>query len=383
MSHSRSSGMPVYRIFALLLCMLLPLLVAQSCVPTSPSDSSAGATDSTGDDGDGGDAGDSTGDGGDEGDLSDGTGDDVSGTADDDDSADGGDGDAPSGPPTGALGSILVQTITDADGSYYDVYNKLTHASVSTYNGPNAAVSIRPGTYYLTEYFNADFVYDDEVVVTSGATTTVSLGAIKLLTVTGASDGSYGIYNAAGTTAYATYNDPNIIVTAPAGTFTLKEYFNANFTYASNVSVVAGETTEVQMGGIKLVTVANASDGSYAICDETGGTTYANYNDPNVIITAPAGTFVLKEYFNPDWTYASSVVVAAGATTTVTLGAIRYNGSMSYDIYSGGALVSSYNEAGLIISAPAGTYTLTKYFDADTVLATGVVVTAGAVTDVP
>ncbi len=75
--------------------------------------------------------------------------------------------------------------------------------------------------------------------------------------------------------------------------------------------------------------------------------------------------------------------VIAGEVTTVPMGAIRFNGPMAYDIYVGGELVASYNDPEVAVTAPPGTYTLTKYFDEDVVLATDVVVTAGAITDVP
>ena len=95
-----------------------------------------------------------------------------------------------------------------------------------------------------------------------------------------ASDGYYDIFNSTGATKYSSYNAPNASITAPAGTFTLKEYFNRDFDYATNVAVVAGETTTVEMGGVKLVTVAGASDGTYAIYDSAGIVTYATYNEP-------------------------------------------------------------------------------------------------------
>ena len=286
-----------------------------------------------------------------------------------------------SGPP--GLGSLVVETVTDAINTEYDIYELPGGESVRSYQSTNTAINLRPGLYYLTEYFNADFRYAPDVTIAAGSTTTVTLGAIALVTVADASDGYYDIYDSTGATEYSSYNAANASITAPAGTFTLKEYFNGDFEYATNVVVVAGETTTVEMGGIKLVTVAGASDGTYAIYDSGGAVAYATYNEPDVIITAPPGTFTLKEYFNDKFTYASNVEVQAGAVTTVTMGAIRYSGSQAYDIYVGGTLVSSYNEAGEVITAPAGTYTLMKYFDDETVLATNVVVTAGTITDAP
>ena len=279
------------------------------------------------------------------------------------------------------LGSLVVEIVADASNTEYDIYDLPGGESVRSYQSANTTIDLQPGLYYLTEYFNADFRYASDVTITAGSTTTVTLGAIQLVTVTDASDGYYDIYDSTGATEYSSYNAANASITAPAGTFTLKEYFNGYFDYATNVVVVAGETTTVEMGGIKLVTVEGASDGTYAVYDSGGTVTYATYNEPDVIITAPPGTFTLKEYFNDKFTYASNVQVLAGEVTTVPMGAIRYNGSQAYDIYVGGTLVSSYNEAGAVITAPAGTYTLMKYFDDETVLAGNVVVIAGAITD--
>lgn len=291
------------------------------------------------------------------------------------------DGGGANGPP--GMGTLLVETIDGAANTYFDIYELPGQRGIRSYQESNTAVFLAPGLYELTQYFNSDFVYATNVTIAAGTTTTVSLGAIQLLTVTNAVDGSFDIYDPTGQTEYSSYNAPSALITAPEGTFVLKEYFNPSFDYAREVTVVAGETTTVAMGGIKLVTVSGAADGTYGIYDSAGATAYATYKEPNVIITAPAGTFTLKEYFNPDFTYASDVAVVAGEVTEVPMGAIRYTGTLAYDIYAGGALVSSYNEAGLIITAPAGTYTLTEYFDDENVLANNVVVTVGAITDVP
>lgn len=282
----------------------------------------------------------------------------------------------------GTSGTLTVSVVEGAANTYYDIYRRVTDASVETYESAGEAVSLPAGVYYLTQYFNGSFVWADEVTITAGATTTVELGAIELVSVENASDGYFDIYSSDGGEKYASYNASDALITAPAGTFTLKEYYNGDFTYASDVVVEAGATTTVRMGGIKLIAVEGAVEATYGIYDATGSTCYASYNDPDVIITAPAGTFTLKEYFNADFTYASNVEVEPGSVTEVEMGAIRYGGSQSYDIYVGGALVSSNNDPDTIVTAPAGTYELRKYFDDEVVLATGVVVEAGAVTEV-
>ncbi len=298
----------------------------------------------------------------------------------------GGSGDAtepPSAPATGDMGTLIVDALDNAENRYFDVYELPGEQSLMTYQAADEGLSLAPGLYRITQYFNAAFHYADGVQIIAGQTTTVTLGAIKLVTLDGATGEYFDIWDPTGQTNYASYNAPNVLITAPAGTFVLREYFNASFDYATNVVVTEGEVTTVEMGAIRLVTVEDAGYGEYAIWSEDGGSVYAAYKSPNELVTAPPGVFTLKQYFNPAFTYASDVVVQAGEVTTVTMGAIRYNGTMDYDIYLDGDLVRSYNVAGTTVTVPPGTYLLTKYFDDETVIATHVVVTAGAVTEVP
>ncbi|MBN1511280.1 MAG: hypothetical protein JXB13_04645 [Phycisphaerae bacterium] len=281
------------------------------------------------------------------------------------------------------LGALVVETVEGATNTQFDIYRAVGAEAIRTYQEAYELIPLAPGLYRLTQYFNAGLVHAADVPIEEGVITTVTLGAIELVTVPNASDGQYDIYDATGATEYSTYNEPNVRITAPEGTFTLKEYFNGDFVYATGVTVTAGEVTTIEMGGIELTTVTGAVDGTYGIYDEAGEEVFSTYNDPDIIVTAPAGTFTLKEYFNDRFTYASDVQVIAGEATTVPMGAIRFNGPLAYDIYVGGEIVSSYNDPQVAVTAPAGTYTLTKYFDEDVVLATDVVVTAGAVTEVP
>ncbi|MBN2446247.1 MAG: hypothetical protein JXO22_05960 [Phycisphaerae bacterium] len=291
--------------------------------------------------------------------------------------------DPPAASPPADTGALVVQAIVNAATRYYDVYEAPNGAEVAGYKEVDTAVYLPPGLYKLTQYFNASFIWDSDVEITAGATTTVTLGAIELVTVANASDGYFDIYSPGGAVQFASYNEPNVFISAPAGTYTLKEYFNAGFSYATSVVVAEGAVTTVEMGGIKLISVPGSVDANYGIYNRAGTITFASYNEPDIIITAPPGVYTLKEYFNAGFTYANNVQVTAGEVTEVEMGAIRYNGPFSYDIYSGGNLVSSYNDAGTIVTAPPGTYLLTKYYDPDTVLAGHVVVTAGAITDAP
>jgi hypothetical protein len=291
-----------------------------------------------------------------------------------------GDDTPPADDATAGTTAIILDSVPGAQNTSFDLYRQATHFQVSTYNPADEPVTVKPGTYYLTQYFNGAFVYADHIAVEAGQTVHVPMGAMQLVTVPGARWGNYDIYGAAGFNLFSSANDHDTAVTAPPGTFRLTEYFNSHFVYAENVLVNAGETTVVTMGAIQLVTVAGAVDGSYDIYNAAGAVNYAQANDPNDLITAPPGTFVLKQYFNGDFTYAADVAVTAGATTVVRMGGIRYHGTDSYDIYVGGHLASPANDPNVIVTAPPGTYTLYKYFTTD-VLVGDVEVTAGAVTE--
>lgn len=279
--------------------------------------------------------------------------------------------------------SVLLDAVPNAEGGSFDIFDAAGTNKLSAANAPDSPVAVSPGTYLLRQYYNSAFTFATGVVVQPGRLTVVPMGAVKVATVPNSQLASFDIYDASGTQLLSSANNPDVPVTAPPGTFVLKQYYNDAFEFAAGVTVQAGQTATVGMGAIVLQTLPSSAWGSYDIYDSTGGIMYSSANDPNVRVAAPPGTYVLKQYFNEAFTYATNVVVTSGAVAAVPMGAIRYTGPVAYDIYVGSQNVSHANTPGELITAPPGTYTLYEYFTTDHVLATNVVVTAGHVTTVP
>lgn len=207
-------------------------------------------------------------------------------------------------------------------------------------------------------------------------------GAIRVEMVSGATDTNYDIRRAGSNQMVLEHNSAGENIEVPVGTYTLTQYFNADFVYATDVVVTEGNTTTVTLGAVRLVTISGSVDGDFAICSSNGKTVFSSYNHPNLIVTAPAGTFMIKKYFSPNMIYARDVAVTAGQTTDVIMGGLRYNGALYYDIYEDGRLALSYNQPGAIVTIGAGIYTLTEYFNDRNILGTAVI-DAGYVTDYP
>ncbi len=280
---------------------------------------------------------------------------------------------------------ILVAAPDGSEAISVDLYVAGTDQAVKTAQSAGQVIDVAAGTYRLHEYAHGDFVFAPSVTVTAGAVTHVTLGAIRVTTVAGSATATYDLYDASGDTLLDQVNDTDEIRAVPAGTYLLKEYFHDQFVFAQDVVVTEGAVTTVALGAINLHSVDGAETAIYDILAEDGQTLLDQVNDTNTIRPVPAGTYVLKEYFNDALVYAADVVVQAGALTERSLGAVRYNGGEAiYDIYdeSGEGLLDRVNDRGVIRSLPPGTYVLKPYFE-DTVLAEDVAVVAGSITDVP
>lgn len=285
----------------------------------------------------------------------------------------------------GAKTGIRVTTPDGAETALFDVYGATGTGRLEEAQGSGEIVELPPGAYLLTEWGAAEFVYAASVVVVAGEITDVPLGAVRVTTPEGTPSGSYDIYDDASDTLLVRPADLGAIRPVPAGTYRIRDYFNEAFTYAEGVVVVAGEVSTVPLGAIHVVSVNGEGRAPYDVYDESGQNLLDRPSPSDELRPAPAGTFVLREYFNDAFVYAGALRVEAGQVTELRLGAIVYNGAEpSYDIYdaSGNTLLARPSSRGETRHVPAGTYVLKDYF-ADTVLAAGVVVEAGAVTNVP
>lgn len=278
--------------------------------------------------------------------------------------------------------SLLLDGVTGAVGGDFDIYDGSGTALLSGEHAAETPVAIEPGTYVLKQAGNSAFVLAASVVVEPDRLTIASIGAVEVRTVSGATFGLFDLYDAGSGEKLSEANDPNVPVSAPAGTYLLRQSFNDTFAYAQNVMVIAGATTTVSLGAIQIESVPGSVGAGYDIFNSTGVTLLSEGHEPNVAVTAPAGTYVLKQYFNESLVFAGGVSVSAGSTRVIRLGAIRYNGSVAFDLYTGTGAAAQSLAAGEIQSVPAGTYWLYEYFTTQ-LLAGPVVVQEGQITDVP
>lgn len=210
------------------------------------------------------------------------------------------------------LGAVHVTAATGSEAAIYDIYDGAGETLLDQVNDTDVIRPVPAGTYVLKEYFNDVFDFARDVVVTEGVVTTVSLGAVRLITVEGAEAEIYDIYDASGQTLLDQVNDTGVIRPVPAGTYVITEYFNAPLVFASGVMVEPNALTDVLLGAIRYT----GGETLYDIYDAGGETVLARPNDAGEIRTLPAGTFLLKPYFE-DTVLADDIVVTAGAITTV------------------------------------------------------------------
>jgi len=200
---------------------------------------------------------------------------------------------------------------------------------------------------------------------------------------------SVDVYDAATGVRLMQAKSTNDLIELPAGEYRITQFGSEALVLAPSVVVTAGTVTRVRLGAILVTTVGGAEGLTYDLYDAAGTTRLDQVNDAGTIRPVPAGTYVLKEYFNDVFDLARDVVVVEATVTTVPLGAIRLvtvdeAEEATYDIFdaAGETRLDQVNDAGTIRPVPAGTYVLTEYFNEGLVYASGVVVEAGEVTDV-
>jgi len=159
-------------------------------------------------------------------------------------------------------------------------------------------------------------------------------------TVAGSATASLDVYDAATNARVLQAESTDELIELDPGEYTVTEYFNESFVIAPLVQVTAGQVTRVRLGAVTVSTVSGSEGVTYDIYDATGETLLDQVNDSDLIRAVPAGTYVLKEYFNDAFDIARDVVVTEGAVTTIPLGAVRLitvegAETETYDIFDG------------------------------------------------
>lgn len=279
---------------------------------------------------------------------------------------------------------ILIRTPAGSVARTYSAFDATGTTMLYAALSMGQVQSVAPGRYVLTAYLDQSFVYATGVVVVAGATTRIEFGAVNLVTVAGSEEATYDIYGSTGQLLTRAQSD-NTILPLPPGTFDLTAYFNAPLVYGDNVVVTAGNVTTVTLGAFELTAGTDWVSPTYDIFAANGSTLLARPEWVNTLVPMPAGTYVVKDYFNDLFPYATGVRVNARETTRFAMGAILYTGiEPVYDVYdaSGTQLLDRAAFRNDKLPVPPGTFVLKDYFS-DVVLAVGVTAASGQVTTVP
>jgi len=279
---------------------------------------------------------------------------------------------------------ILVLVPDAARRANWDLFGIGEERPLSQAHSTGELFAAEPGRYRITEYGNRGYVWADDLPVEAGKTTRLNLGAIVVTTPPGTAAGSWDLWDATGATKIDQANDNGTAIPVPAGNFAIKEYYNDRFVFARDVQVEPGRTVEIDLGAIRVTTPEGTEKGSWDLFTAAGAERIDQANDIGAVIPVPPGTFVVKEYANDLFVWGCGVQVAAGVVSELPLGAIRVQipagEKLSWDLWSGETKIDQASSAGVAVPTPPGTFTVKRYAS-DEVLAAGVTVVAGEITD--
>lgn len=236
----------------------------------------------------------------------------------------------------------------------------------STRIAANTLIEVPAGEYRVTHSTQIDFVFAERLTVNAHAVTTLSLGALDLRTLPGATSAEWRVHDPSDDRILVPLQGANEAVAVPAGIYRLKDAFAQDFVYAEAVAVQAGSVSVVPMGAIRI-------SGSDADCSSVRlfpahaaiGAVALRANDrSNELLTVPPGAFQIRDELHKDeFVYFDEVVVAAGQVTERTLGSFA-GPAENFDIYDASCQtrLASFNSPNRAIAAPLGSYCLKRYY---------------------
>jgi len=261
----------------------------------------------------------------------------------------------------GAQG-LLVKPVAGATHGTYSVWDATGEKRLKEHAPADEVVPFPPGRYRLVDQ-TSYLPYAKEAEVKPGATTTILLGALRLLPVEGAANAVYSIYDGTGEKRFREHNEPGAAVSAGPGKYRLSDQ-TSYMPFAKDVEVKAGEVAEVRIGAMRLVPVEGAANAVYSIYDATGEKRFREHNEPGAAVSAGPGKYRLFDQasYAP---FAKDVDVKAGETTEVRIGAMRLvpvEGAAHavYSLYdaTGEKRLREHNEPDRVLSAGPGKYRL-------------------------
>ncbi len=270
---------------------------------------------------------------------------------------------------------LEVDTVAGATHSEFDVY--AGEVGVAELLPANEVVALAPGHYSIRRHSESAAIWSSDVEVTDGHVTHLAMGAIRVQRVPGAVASPFSTWTADGR-KIIDRDEPDAMVTAPAGSFRITAMLEPEFVWAQHLVVTAGQTTELRLGGLRVRVPAGSTDEAFTIYDVAKTHSLIDYEPVNVIVSVPAGSMTVTRHLEREMEFGTPEIIA-GQVTEVQLGAIRWNGAVPVDVWNAAAtkLLATGFLPGDQIAARASDYVL---LDQQTPLAYATV-TTGAVTE--
>ncbi len=270
---------------------------------------------------------------------------------------------------------LEVDAVAGATHSEYDVY--AGEVRVAELLPANEVVALATGHYSITRHSEAAAIWSSDVEIADGRVTHLAMGAIRVQVVPGAVDGLFSTWSADGR-KLIDRDEPDAIVTAPAGSFRITSMLEPEFVWAQGLVVIPGQIAELRLGGVRVRVPAGSTDEAFTIYDVAKTHSLIDYEPVNVIVSVPAGSMTVTRHLEREMEFGTPEITA-GQVTEVELGAIRWNGAVAVDVWNAAAtkLLATGLLPGDQFAARASDYAL---LDQQTALAHATV-TTGAVTD--
>lgn len=235
----------------------------------------------------------------------------------------------------------------------FDVFDA-NGTKIREYQHAGTPVDLPAGTYTITRYMDARYVWAKDLVVADHAVAHVSLGAVRVIPVAGTADARFATLDPSGS-PLSDIDEANAPIAAPEGDLLIADHMSIHLVYAAvHVSPLA--VTDVGLGAIRVHVPAGTDDGQFSIWDEAKTSILREREERETIVAVGPGSYTLTRRLEAHFEYAH-VTVAPGAIAEVSLGALRWGGAMNVNLSRGSEFIAQITPA-FTYAIPAGSYQL-------------------------
>lgn len=260
--------------------------------------------------------------------------------------------------PSGGDSGIRVVAPPQGAGPSFDVLRRTGGDVVLSGVGLNMLLQLSAGDYVLRQSSAPGHIFADNVNVLDGNTTSVIVGLVHIIAAPGLAGVTYDLYDGNGSRVVINNvpSGPELIVTQ--GPYRVVPHGFPGLVLA-RINVDQTSTVEVMVAGLQVTAPVGASNANYLITSSTASNVLADSLRFNSVIALPVGDYrVTEQGADPAIVFATSARVAAGAVTTIALGAIRYNGQEDVDILpqDGTVAIATNRHPRMVVAVLPGVY---------------------------